>query len=178
LVKPFRQGDLDSLCGLYAILNGMRLVLPPDLPITKLDCRQLFREGLAFLQENDCGDAARHGIPSKDWHALARFLLKHARRNGVADFRCGKRSVRKLSADRDEAIEEIEKSVARGVPVAVELGKALNHYTVVAQTTDERWMLYDSHDHSWINKRHVGYEKPFRHILGRRAVFFEVREGE
>jgi hypothetical protein len=178
MMTPFRQGDLDSLCGLYAIVNGMRLALPPDRSIAKADTRQLFRAGLKFLEDHDCGDAARHGIPTEDWHALARHLLKFARRREIAHFKHGRRSIRELPVDLDEAIEEIERSVARGVPVAVELGKALNHYSVIAETNEQRWILYDSQDHSWIRKRHIGYDSSSRHVLGRRAVFFQIRREE
>jgi len=29
-IKPLRQGALDSLCGVYAILNAVRLLAYPD----------------------------------------------------------------------------------------------------------------------------------------------------
>lgn len=27
-IKPFRQGDLSNMCGVYAIINALRLVMP------------------------------------------------------------------------------------------------------------------------------------------------------
>ena len=47
--KPLRQGDLDGLCGLYALINAARRAAPSLPPEA---CKDLFRESLEWLQAN------------------------------------------------------------------------------------------------------------------------------
>lgn len=47
-MKPFQQGDLDGLCGLYSLINAVRLVVHP---ITDADCHILASQALDMLGE-------------------------------------------------------------------------------------------------------------------------------
>jgi hypothetical protein len=40
--RPFRQGALDSLCGVYAVINATRLAAWPGKRLTEDDCTKLF----------------------------------------------------------------------------------------------------------------------------------------
>lgn len=46
---PFRQGDLDGLCGLYSAVNAICLVPAPQRPLSRNQARVLFRSGITHL---------------------------------------------------------------------------------------------------------------------------------
>ena len=41
-LKPFRQGRLDGLCGIYSVVNAARLAIWPAQLLTRESCRDLF----------------------------------------------------------------------------------------------------------------------------------------
>lgn len=171
-LDPYCQGTFDSLCGLYAIINGIRLAIPLER-LSKAQCRSLFKYGMECLEDNDCGDIVRNGLPSKNWHALARHMFDQLYERYDIDLKCGKRAFRKLPTDGAVAIEQVEDAVARGISVAVELQPTLNHYTVVRAIDDDAWHLFDSYGYKSIKRRSLGGRcSEARHRLGPRAIFF------
>lgn len=44
-IEPYRQGNLDGLCGVYTAINGLRLALHPHGPLTKADAKRLNGRG-------------------------------------------------------------------------------------------------------------------------------------
>lgn len=46
---PYRQSDLDSLCGLYATVNALRVALAPTRALKRREAQELFVAGLAYL---------------------------------------------------------------------------------------------------------------------------------
>ena len=50
--KPYRQGRLDALCGLYASINAQRKLLASNHSAIKLPWRHLFNECLRHLSES------------------------------------------------------------------------------------------------------------------------------
>lgn len=45
--KPFQQGDLDGLCGVYALVNAVNYLCGP---LSNREARQLFKQILAYLE--------------------------------------------------------------------------------------------------------------------------------
>lgn len=175
-LTPFRQGDLDSLCALYAIVNGMRLALEPSGGLLKAQSRNLFKRGMEFLEDDDRADIVRAGLDAKSWRRLARHMFDHLYEKGIADFKCDKSAFRRLPEDTDAATEIIESAVERGTPVAVELMRAWNHYTVVASVDREGWTLFDSHGYKRLKRKSLGVAgSGARHELGSHAIFFIPR---
>jgi len=50
-IKPYRQGDLDGLCGLYALINASRLA-DRSLIRNEDDCQNVFQRALRWLALN------------------------------------------------------------------------------------------------------------------------------
>lgn len=172
-IEPYRQGDLDELCGLYAIVNAIRLAEYPRRKLSRADSRLLFYRGLKFLERRGYGDAPRVGIGTELWTKLARHLLRYARKIDAAHLLSRKSAVRVLPGEIAAAVAFIEDEVAVGIPVAVELRRALNHYTVVSAYTDDRWTLFDSFGYRWLEKSSLGAQgSGARHVLGEYAVAF------
>src|SRR5262249_1949827 len=81
-LKPFRQGDFDGLCGLYAIVNAIRLAADPSTRISDTLAEQLF----TYLIHNtsrriSLARAVTEGIttPELSWllKKASRFLRRH-----------------------------------------------------------------------------------------------------
>jgi len=175
-LAPYKQGALDYLCGLYSIVNGMRFAAARDRPLSKRESRWLFREGMKWLVEVECAYIVRVGLEPEYWHDLAWHLFGVAAEKGLVDLKRGKRALRILSFETEEAIHEVERAVASGIAVAVELQRALNHYTVVSGIEDDRWILFDSNNNTSIKKTSLGAKGVGkRHNLGDRAIFFQPR---
>lgn len=175
LLSPFLQGDLDNLCGLYSIVNGIRLALAPE-ELSKAHSRSLFKKGMQFLEDEECGDIVRVGLDAKSWHRVARYMFDHLDERGLTDFKCGKAAFRRLPDDLDSAVQMIESAVGHGTPVAVEFKKAWNHYTVVKSIDADGWNLFDSYRYMRIKRKSLGTEgSPAQHLLGSRAIFFIPR---
>ena len=49
--RPFRQGDLDGLCGAYAVVNAVRLAALPHRRLRRAACAALFAELVDELAE-------------------------------------------------------------------------------------------------------------------------------
>ena len=76
---PFRQGELDGLCGIYAIINAIRLVLGPRASLLKpADWHELF---VVLLESIDgpigAAHAAANGIETKPLRSLLRVASLH-----------------------------------------------------------------------------------------------------
>jgi hypothetical protein len=135
-------------------------IAPTEL--SKVQSRSLFKKGMQFLEDHDCGDIVRVGLDSKSWRRVARHMFDHLYEKGIADFKCGKSAFRRLPEDAGAATEIIEGAVERGMPVAVELMRAWNHYTVVVSVDREDWTLFDSHGYKRLKKKSLGLLDPAR----------------
>ena len=170
---PHRQGQLDSLCGIYAILNGMGLAAQHYGKRWSVRPKALFKQSLDFLDEQECKNITRYGLGEDDWLDLARHIFGLVAAKGAADFKRGKRALRDLPDDFDATVAEIENAVTKGTPVAIRVKKPWNHYTVVSYVDGDKWILFDSYGYKSIRRGSVGGEgSGKRFILGRKAIFF------
>ena len=49
IVKPYKQGQLDTLCGLYSAINAIRLAAHPQTDLTRHLAQIMMVEGLEYL---------------------------------------------------------------------------------------------------------------------------------
>ena len=141
---PLRQGELDHLCGLYAIANGVRLLLGM-LP-TRIGTALLFQELVRLAgSEVDLQAALTHGIEAPDlWRIVKATAGSIARNRGV-----------RIVADRPfpsrsrPSPDTLRREVAAGVRTEgavylVGLRGGFDHWTVVRRATPRALFLYDS----------------------------------
>ncbi len=75
---PWRQGQLDGLCGLYAAINALAYVLTPVITVDRRWAGRLFKHGLAHITEHvPLNTAVRDGIDPEPWVALVTHLSEH-----------------------------------------------------------------------------------------------------
>lgn len=141
--KPFEQGDLDGLCGVYAVVNAARLAAHPHRRLPAAECRELFAVLLAELaDEGRLRGFVAHGLGNR---VLARLLRRTDRwlrkRNGLA------LEVRRPFAERGEpgpeaCLRVLAEHLAR--PGAAAIVGSDEHWMVVRAVTPKRLLLADS----------------------------------
>lgn len=161
-IEPLVQGELDSLCSLYAVLNALRLACPPSDPMTTAQSRKLFAQGVKYLhRKGGLEEAVTVGLYSRRRFALARYLA------GAASSPRRKFAVERASPDMrtiDDIFRWISDSIFDGRPILIPLMGGLDHLSVVSGTTDKLVLLFDSSGLSHIRKSSCGVGRGFHQI--------------
>ena len=153
LIQPLGQGDYDGLCGLYAILNAIRLAAAPTQILSHKRTQQLFVSGVRYLSEKACLErAVCWAIERQRWLGLMRHMRREAWRTArlrvhhVHLFEDGD------EVDAKQALAAIEHHIAERKAVLTFLRGAYRHYTVVAGSTSTSLILFDSYGYRWLRK--------------------------
>ena len=155
--RPWQQGNLDGLCGVYAAINAIGVVVAPLRPLRRCDARYLMKSGIRYLHRREAlKKAAVEGMGVERQHKITRHLTsKGSARAGVqieartfTDEDAGNR--------RDLLFQAIEDSLERGAAVIVSLENKHDHYTVIVGYTATRFYLSDSDGLRWLSKACFG----------------------
>ena len=168
-LKPLLQGDRDGLCGLYAIINALRLTLQPVRPLSSHQVRALFESGVRFLAAEEALITAMcTGISAKRWRRLSKHLhsevSKCARVEIVHERPFGRAQVVTETA----AVAELEQRVGMQQVVLVELGGAYDHYSVISGYSQTSVFLFDSFGYARLSRTSCAIgsaQSPLRHRL-------------
>lgn len=162
-LKPWRQGELDCLCGLYGILQGLRLAVADNAPLSKAQSTELFAAGVEFLhRKNGFHEAALAGLKARRRLALAIHLARV-----VSNTHCPvvvERPDYAAWGSIDDLFGWIEQSLSDGKPVMAALMGGLNHFTVIAGSSATRLELFDSDGLRFVRKSSCGL-KSGRHRI-------------
>ena len=141
--EPLEQGDLDGLCGVYAVVNATRLVAHPHRRLRAADCYDLFAALLAEL-----ADAGRlrgfvtHGLGGR---VMARLLRRSDRwlrkRHGLA-LEVSRPFAKRGQPEPDVCLRVLAEHLAR--PGTAAIVGSDEHWTVVRGVTTKRLLLADS----------------------------------
>ncbi len=154
-LKPYRQGDIDALCGLYAIINAIQLALYPRR-LRQGERDALFYTGLDELERRQLlRSTLSDGMYYTLWLRLCHSLVE------TASSMTGNLLTMLLPPPRsilttDHAIRLLRLHLRRGRPVLLELHGRLNHWTVVVNVSDTRLTFFDSSGHRWVQLPSVG----------------------
>jgi hypothetical protein len=83
-LKPYRQGRLDGLCGLYALINALRLLCPR---LDEDDCERAFCALIRDLERQGCSllNVIHRGLTQRELFRLTGSWQRFAARElGVA----------------------------------------------------------------------------------------------
>ncbi|MEO5495005.1 MAG: hypothetical protein ABIR08_13375 [Sphingomonas sp.] len=170
-IAPYKQGDLDGLCGVYAIINALRLTVSGIRSLSHRECATLFEEGVELIVERNAAPALRDGIDLPTWLALAKRLCASASAMTSLRLKQVRPFAGRKSVTRRALLSELEGHVDRGLPVALHLSGAYDHFTVLIGHTDRRLNLYDSGGCRWIGKDKCGTPRSSRrHRIDPKAV--------
>ncbi|MFZ2979975.1 MAG: hypothetical protein WA085_03005 [Sphingobium sp.] len=155
-LEPLRQGELDSLCGFYALINAVRLLAYPDKHLHQRDLTGLFRTGVKiFSQQRRLKFALSWGLYHAHWDQFLGSFLPEI--EAVAGFRIRQHRVFKTKAQLrpSKVVCAIRRHLNCGHPVVLILGGAYDHWTVISGYSEHRLHLFDSSGYCWINTRSI-----------------------
>lgn len=163
LIEPTTQGDCDGLCGLYCIINAIRLVMAPRRELTRDETKALFRTGVRFLDRHHAlPEALLFYVHERLWLKLAERLVAKAQdtlgRPIVLD-------IPSLPEDApiNKTLHRIERMIASGkVPCVFLRGKYL-HYSVISSYTPLSLKLFDSFGYQRVLRRSCASREPLSH---------------
>ena len=155
-MTPLYQGDCcDGLCGLYSVVNAIRLAMARKRPLSDKEVAALLRAGLRFIETRRGLTASlTGGMQQTLWCRLADALVAYVFR--LTDvplfveqpFRDGPLMT------RDQAFLIIEGMIVR--QKATMLLRRGAHYTIISGFTATSFSLFDSAGGSWVMKTSCG----------------------
>lgn len=142
-VEPFRQGELDRLCGVYSILNAIHIGLASYTAIRFSEPRRNFRLAIDYLAARKTAlDSLTNGMAMQRAFGLAKFLTRslsdHSRQLNV------EKPSALLNGTIEHLLDWVEESLALSMPVVVRLEGEFRHYSVIAGIDRTRLYLFDS----------------------------------
>ena len=151
-LQPLEQGDLDSLCGLYAVINAVRLVVYPDHILTPGILGRLFERGVGTLShKRKLKHTVLHGIDNALWLLMCRAVVAEAE----TLVRCPIAIGHLVDADRRWRTRDVARRIKTAVrldrPVLICLEGLLGHWSVVVSSSATRFYLFDSAGYRWIS---------------------------
>ena len=173
-LRPYSQGHVSSLCGLYSLLNGIQLVLWPHCKLSQVQLKKLFVSGVEHLdQSKTLVTVLQYGMDEDTWLQLSSALVKSASkltglrisRGFILRFRPG--------LGRRAAIAAIKHHLRSNSPILVTLWGAYDHVTVIVGYGGGRMVLFDSSGFKWIAETSLGMQHPAstkRHQIARSSV--------
>lgn len=155
-IKPYQQGGLDSLCGLYALINAARLLYADAHPLSGQRCKRLFAEGMDLLTaKKGSRDAPHWGMTVGQQRKLAKALFKSEVLDGLPPLHLGSR------LSRTAKVEELEvaiQTMLRGdAALLVCFHGRISHHSVIVGQTPTRVLLFDSDGMQFIRKHSLSF---------------------
>ena len=170
LIAPLRQGNLDSLCGMYAVINAIRLTHARSKPLKRQDEKLLFDAGVRFLSRKQyLVDASIEGMIGRTQIRLAKHLIAQANERLNTKFK-----LHQLNVKRSTYSDIIEGEIDAGRPVCVLFDGALDHYSVIVGYSKSRFILFDSEGLAWLRRdlcQLSGGKGDARHAIEKHALF-------
>ena len=149
---PYRQGDLDSLCGLYAILNAVRWADRHHNRLNRADHKALFDR---LIEVSDQGDTltaiVRHGTTIPEMSRLLHVAADDVSRHHGLHLTISKPFHRYREAPARIVLAAIARHTrdhANGVIAMTRHADA--HWTLITAITPKRLELFDSTSRQWL----------------------------
>jgi len=154
-LKPLRQGELDGLCGLYSIINAVRLASFPRR-LRKPEVKLLFEAGLRILSSTRrLRYILADGMYDHMWERMSSAVLAEAALNHDQELMLiDLLACAKVRSTRD-AHRALRTALHSGMPTLVTLTGSYDHWTVISSYTKARYQLFDSWGYHWIGTQNV-----------------------
>ena len=176
VLKPYLQGDLDALCGLYSSINAIRLAIYHEKRLTKRHAKELMEEGLDYLGRRKLRllSVCSYGMGKTRRLKLIQRLFNYILMEWDIELEMIPFFVN--DSDRLEAqfIEFIRQQLTIGNPVCMKMKGDHNHYSVITGLSSNYIELFDSDGLNKLIRKsvRVGKDGPeLRHTLLHTACF-------
>ena len=141
--KPFEQGDLDGLCGVYAVVNATRLAAHPHRRLRAADCYDLFAALLAELaDEGRLRGFVAAGLGGRVMARLLRRADRWLRKRHGLVLEVSRPFAKRDQPEPDACLRVLTGHLAR--PGTAAIVGSDEHWTVVRGVTPKRLLLADS----------------------------------
>lgn len=153
---PLRQGDLDWLCAIYAVINAARLLLKQQgVSLSLVESSRLYAEASERLaRKGALHEALTWGVEQRRQLAIARHVGTLV---SGEDFTVSVERPVHARWSVQHMLAWIDDSLTAGKPVMIRLiGAELNHFTVVAGSSPNTLRLFDSGDRHYVRKDSIG----------------------
>ncbi|KLE32400.1 hypothetical protein [Aurantiacibacter luteus] len=143
-LKPYLQGDLDGLCGVYSLINAIRLVQFATGATRHGEYSALFSFAMHRLAEGgDLRERLSVGVPWVELKRVGRLMVKVAHHSGREPRLF---PVKRGSPDR---IDILKQHLMAGRPLIASVHRD-EHYTVLVGWTPTRALTFDSSAGHWV----------------------------
>ena len=161
--QPFRQGDLDALCGPYCLLNVVRYLRPPFSTARGI---HLHRKLLRHLERHR--GLIRRVTYGTGFNELSRALVEVVcPLHGIERSRPFKR---RREVTLEQFLDTMDTFLRdHGGIVLISLSGVYDHWTLVRKVTARSLLLYDSHDLQRLGRTHCAL-KPSGETLKRHLL--------
>lgn len=169
-LKPFIQGDLDSLCGIYSSINAIRLAIYNEKKLTKRQARGLMEEALFYLgrQRLRLLSVCAYGMSKSRRNKLIHRLFKYILREWDIQMVLLPFFYDNSEDLEAEFIEFIRHHLTLGNPICIKMKGAHNHFSVITGISSTYIELFDSDGLNKLTRKSVriGKDGPnLRHTL-------------
>ena len=152
-MSPYQQGELDGLCGLYALINASRLAVPT---LEKKECQDIFRTALDWLGRN------YKGFPPMVCDGLTfeklRSLHKRVFQMRWPTISLHQPFLRNMPQRPSEFWTRMEEEAEReGQGMFIGIGRGMDHWSAVRKITSKRIILFDSDKRKFLSRSHCGF---------------------
>lgn len=152
---PYQQGDLDGLCGLYAIVNALHVIRAPGRGMTRREAQGLFVTSLTYLnRQSELHRYGGDGMSPAMLHRLAVYLASRFNQMSGGNVSIKRPAPRPWK--RAALLSTIDNALHCGAPVVISFEKAYDHYSVIVGATADCYRLFDSSMLQWIARDSLG----------------------
>jgi hypothetical protein len=138
--KPYEQGALDSLCGIYSIVNAMRVIRG----LSNEESQELFTQIISYLEENkSLAITLAEGISITVMGSIFKDIIGEKIDRAIP---FQKQTDVRISEFWIEMARFLHKKRAKGEKrvILLSLGGLHDHWTIVRKITSKRIWLFDS----------------------------------
>ena len=151
LISPYQQGQLDFLCGLYALLNALRLLYAPNRLLSRRACEKLFALGLESLGSRPTASYAAHcGMSIERQAKLAKLILRSTGLQNLPQVLLRPALPRITSVG--ELDGAVRSAISHGDVLLVCFEGRLSHHSVIVGVSASRVVLSDSIGMHFVSK--------------------------
>lgn len=154
-LRPYLQGNLDSLCGVYALINGIRWALRNDLASAKGEhWEDLFRKLTDHaIKSRGHLELVNDGLSLYGMIALTHVAQDHMREYHDIEVVMRRPFALRRPLEAMESVNTISDHLAQSnTAVLAAVYGTLNHWCVIKQLDEQRAHLFDSDRQSHLPK--------------------------
>lgn len=138
MAKPYQQGDLDGLCGVYALINAVDYLCGP---LSRSQARRLFKQILVHLETKaPLASRCTHGIVINDIAGILKYIV--CKQYPIQRF---KPFHRQPGVNKQLYLQTLTEFLQQPNSIVfLALEGYHGHWTLVYRITDKKLLIYDS----------------------------------